>query len=135
MANADLLEQQGVLFDYEGHPLHYVIPARKTRYTFDFLLPNGIIIETKGRFVSADRKKHKIIKDQFPDLDLRIVFSNPNSKIGKRSKTTYAMWCDSLDIPYAAKEIPAEWIKARRTKKRIAALEAALGYIPDITGD
>lgn len=135
MDNAAMLEKEGVAFDYESHPLRYTIPARTTRYTFDFLLPNGIIIETKGRFVSSDRKKHKLIKEQFPNLDLRIVFSNPNQKIGKRSKTTYAMWCDSLDIPFAAKYIPEEWYKTRLTKARVKALEEALGYIPDIIGE
>jgi hypothetical protein len=121
------LEQLGVPFEYEAHPLVYEIPARNAKYRVDFILPNGILIETKGRFISEDRKKHKLIKEQFPDLDLRIVFSNPNSRIGKKSKTTYGMWCDSLGIPYAAKEIPIAWIEEKPTRQRLAALRSALG--------
>lgn len=131
-ANADFLTALGVAYEYEGHPLKYTVPARETRYTFDLLLPNGIIIEIKGLFDTKDRKKHKLIKQQYPNLDIRMVFSNPHNKIGKKSKTTYGMWCDKLEIPYASKFIPEEWAFTRRTKKRIAAIEAALGYLPAI---
>ncbi len=33
---------------YEGYTLRYTVPAKVGRYTPDFLLPNGIVIETKG---------------------------------------------------------------------------------------
>ncbi|MGW8177210.1 MAG: endodeoxyribonuclease [bacterium] len=115
---ADQLEDMGVPFDYEGHTLRYEIPAREARYTPDFILPNAIIIETKGRFVTSDRKKHKLIRKQHPNLDIRIVFSNPNAKIGKRSKTTYGMWCEQHGIPYAHKTIPQEWIDEPLTRLR-----------------
>tara|TARA_R110001606_G_scaffold60362_2_gene142301 strand:+ start:1387 stop:1647 length:261 start_codon:yes stop_codon:yes gene_type:complete len=80
-------------------------------YTPDFELPNGIIIESKGRFVSADRKKHLKVKEQYPKLDIRFVFSNSRGKINKGSKTTYAMWCDKYGFKYADKEIPEKWLK------------------------
>jgi hypothetical protein len=88
----------------------YIKPERDATYTPDFPLPNGIIIETKGRFLTADRQKHLLIKDQRPDLDIRFVFSNSRSKIGKKSKTTYAMWCEKNGFKYADKSIPTEWI-------------------------
>lgn len=90
------------------------------------MLPNGIIIETKGQFETADRKKHKLIREQFPDLDIRFVFSNPHAKIGKKSKTTYAMWCDRLGIPWASKRIPEEWLSEKPKAGRTAANKAAL---------
>lgn len=128
MANAEWLEEQGVSFEYEAYPLFYTVPARKARYTVDFvLLDNGIMVETKGRFTTDDRKKHKLIKAEYPDLDLRIVFANPNAKIGKKSKTTYAMWCERESIMYAAKLIPLEWIKEPPNKKRWYALNKAIG--------
>ena len=55
-----------------------------------------IIIETKGRFVTADRQKMLLVKEQYPDLDIRFVFSNPNSRISKKSKTTYAHGAKSM---------------------------------------
>lgn len=94
-----------------GCLIEYTVPERKAKYTADFRLPNGIIVETKGRFVTEDRKKHKLIKEQHPSLDIRIVFNNPNARISKQSKTTYAKWCDDHGIPYAKAVIPAAWFK------------------------
>lgn len=110
---------------YEQYKLNYEVPARSATYTPDFVLPNGIIIETKGRFVTADRQKHKMIKATHPDLDVRFVFSNPDTKIGKKSATTYAMWCDKLGFKYDAKLIPVKWINEPSCPKRLAANKAA----------
>ena len=52
---------------YEEMKIEYHINETR-RYTPDFELPNGIIIESKGRFVQADRKKHLLIKKQHPEL-------------------------------------------------------------------
>ena len=46
---------------------------RYRHYTPDFILDNGIIIETKGMFDSEDRRKHLCIKKQYPKLDIRFV--------------------------------------------------------------
>lgn len=70
-----------------------------------------LIIETKGRFVTADRLKHIEIKKQRPDLDIRFVFSNSRQRISKTSRTTYASWCEKHGFLYADKEIPASWLK------------------------
>ncbi len=124
---AEELTAQGVDFDYEPKPLHYTKPARKARYTPDFVLKKqGIIIEAKGRFDTADRQKHLLVKDQYPDLDIRFVFSNPNTRISKRSKTTYAMWCDKNGFKYAKASVPEAWLKEKPTKKRLKAMEAYL---------
>lgn len=82
-------------------------------YTPDFLLPNGIIIETKGRFTTEDRMKHLAIKQQHPDLDIRFVFTNSKSKIRKGAKTSYADWCEKHGFLYADKDVPDEWLKEK----------------------
>jgi hypothetical protein len=104
------LKSLSVPVKYEEMKIKYAINEVRT-YTPDFELPNGIIIESKGRFVVADRKKHLLIKKQHPDLDIRFVFSNSKAKINKGSKTTYGMWCDKHGFLYADKLIPEEWIK------------------------
>lgn len=124
------IKAAGLEVQYELFPIRYTVPEKLARYTPDFILPNGIIVETKGRFVTADRQKHKLIKAQYPRLDIRIVFSNPNTKIGKKSKTSYAMWCDKLGIPYAAKTIPEAWLEENLTYGRQDALIRALGVDP-----
>lgn len=107
---AEDLRQRGVSFRYEEVVISYEKPARKAKYTPDFVLPNGIIIETKGRFVTADRQKHILVKAQHPELDIRFVFSNPRQRISKTSSTTYAMWCEKHGFAYASKAIPQDWI-------------------------
>ncbi len=103
------LKALSVPVKYEEMKIEYQINETR-KYTPDFELPNGIIIESKGRFVVADRKKHLLIKKQHPTLDIRFVFSNSKAKINKGSKTTYGMWCDKHGFLYADKLIPEEWI-------------------------
>jgi hypothetical protein len=74
-------------------------------------LSNGIIIEAKGLFEIDDRKKHLLIKKQYPQLDIRFVFQNPSNKIYQGSKTTYADWCKKNEFKYATKLIPSSWFK------------------------
>lgn len=104
------LKKRGVDFGYETVKIKWQLIESKT-YTPDFILPNGIIIESKGRFVLDDRKKHLKVREQNPELDIRFVFSNSRNKIRKGSKTTYAMWCEKNNFLYADKRIPDEWIK------------------------
>ena len=117
------LEERGVNFTYETTSYNYQIRPYNAKcqecgssniyetrkYTPDFFLPNGIIVETKGRFTTADRKKHLLIQKQHPLLDIRFVFQNPRVKIYKGSKTTYADWCDKHGFVWASKRIPEEW--------------------------
>lgn len=108
---------------FETVEVRYIKPATESRYTPDFPLEhNGIIIESKGRFVTEDRKKHRLIKEQFPALDIRFVFSNPNSKISKGSNTTYAMWCDKYGFEYAKETIPKAWLEEEPEQSRMDAL-------------
>jgi hypothetical protein len=104
------LKQIGIDGEYEKHQISYTKPATNHTYKPDFRLPNGIFIETKGRFTLEDRKKHLLIKAQKPDLDIRIVFQNPNAKLNKRSKTTYGMWADKNGFKWATKQVPVEWV-------------------------
>lgn len=109
---ANYLQDRNISFEYEdkANTIKYIVPAKGHTYLPDFKLPNGIIVETKGRFLLADRKKHELIKQQHPEIDIRIVFSNSKTRISKSSKTTYGMWCEKVGIPYADKEIPQSWL-------------------------
>jgi hypothetical protein len=107
------LKQVGIDGEYEKNKIKYTVPASEHTYTPDFRLPNGIYIETKGRFVTEDRKKHLLIKSQHPNLDIRFVFQNSKNKIRKGSKTTYADWCDKYGYKYSDKTIPKEWLEMK----------------------
>ena len=80
-------------------------------YTPDFELDNGIIIETKGIFSPADRRKHLEIQKQHPDLDIRFVFSNAQAKLYKGAKSRYSDWCEQKGFKWAHRVIPEEWLK------------------------
>jgi hypothetical protein len=103
------LNEAGVSFEYETFKIEYQVNETR-KYTPDFRLPNGIIVETKGRFVAADRKKHLLVQQQHPDLDIRFVFSNSKAKLNKGAKSTYADWCQKHGFLYADKFIPEEWL-------------------------
>lgn len=103
------IERKGIKPLYETEKIKYVIPESTHTYTPDFLLPNGIIVETKGRFTLEDRKKHILIKSQHPEKDIRLLFQNSNAKLTKGSKTTYAQWCVKNGFQYADKLIPSSW--------------------------
>lgn len=103
-----------ILDCYEIKKIPFVQPAKNRNYTPDFWLPNGIVVETKGVFTVQDRQKHLLIKDQYPDLDLRFVFSNSKNKLRKGSKTTYADWCNKYAFIFADQLIPEEWINEKK---------------------
>jgi len=89
----------------EWEDLHY------RTYTPDFQLDNGILIETKGLFDSADRNKHMEVRKQHPELDIRLVFSNSKAKLYKGAKSTYSNWCDKQGFLWAHRVIPEGWLK------------------------
>ena len=111
---ANTLTEAGVPFTYEKTKVKYIKPASEHQYTPDFVLDNGIIIETKGLFTALDRQKHILVKRQHPHLDIRFVFSNSRQKLNKGSRTTYGMWCEKYGYLYADKLIPGHWINERR---------------------
>jgi predicted small secreted protein len=110
------LNKVKVNFIYEGMKIVYFQPEIKKTYKPDFPIKGSFIIETKGAFNSADRKKMKLVKQQNPDLDIRFIFSNSKNKIGKKSQTTYGKWCELNNFPYhciqSTKEtFPSNWLK------------------------
>jgi len=121
------LDDKEVDFHYEKFCIMYSKPKTRHKYHPDFYLFgnnkgksfgeteyfNGseFFVETKGRFMASDRKKHILIKEQHPDLDLRFVFCNSKNKIYKGSKTTYADWCRQHGFLFADKTIPDEWLE------------------------
>lgn len=105
---ADLLVNLGVKYEYESTKVPYVI---QHSYTPDFILPNGVWLECKGYWDSKDRKKIKSVLQQNPDIDLRIVFQAPYNTISKKSKTTYASWCEKNNIKWCTfSNIPIDWL-------------------------
>lgn len=109
-AIGDRLDGLSISYQYEPGDIVYLVPARNAKYKPDFVLPNGIVIEAKGRFVTSDRQKFARLKEQYPRLDIRFIFSNPNNRISKKSRTTYGMWCDRKEFPFASVKNHSIWM-------------------------
>lgn len=86
-------------FKYEEEKLPYIYPETKKTYLPDFTKDN-IIIEAKGRFTAADRKKMLLVKEQYPDRIILMVFGRSENTIAKKSKTTYGDWCTKNNLSW-----------------------------------
>tara|TARA_R100000541_G_scaffold9848_2_gene17666 strand:+ start:801 stop:1253 length:453 start_codon:yes stop_codon:yes gene_type:complete len=112
------LDKLNYLYEYESMKIEWEDLTYRT-YTPDFILKNGIIIETKGRFLTADRKKHLCIKKQHPKLDIRFVFTNSKNKLSKGAKSNYAQWCIKYGFRYYDRIIPEDWLKEKGKNKHL----------------
>lgn len=120
----NFLKNNSCVFGYESMTINFFQPETKKTYKPDFPIDNCFIIETKGAFNSADRKKMKLIKQQNPDLDIRFIFSNARTKIGKKSKTTYGKWCEMFGFPYhciysTKVPLPKEWLNEIKLNQKV----------------
>lgn len=104
------LSELSIEHQYEALKITYV--HKPSVYTPDLLLPNGIIIEAKGYWDSEDRLKMVLVKEQHPDLDIRMLFQKASKPIRKGSRTTYGDYCDKHGIKWAeGPMVPMEWIE------------------------
>lgn len=115
------LQSQGVPFEYEPFRIPY--QSKPHTYTPDFVLANGIVVETKGYFTAADRTKHLLVQQQHPDIELRFVFTRSKTKLSKTSNTTYAAWCEKHGFQYADTTIPAAWLIEPDYPKSLAVIQ------------
>lgn len=124
---AKKLTDKGAKYEYEKYSYEYDEPVKQRRarclscgstnlvrsawYTPDFFLDTGTIIEAKGRFTAADRRKMLAVREFHDELNDRLVlvFMRDN-KIHKNSTTTYSMWCEANGYDYAIDDIKDEWL-------------------------
>lgn len=108
-----ILNEYNINYNYELTKLTYIIPESKHTYLIDWTLPNNLYIETKGYLSNAqERNKYKLIKQQYPNIDLRFVFDNPNKLCGG-TKYTHAVWAEKNKFKYCGiKDIETilEWV-------------------------
>jgi hypothetical protein len=117
--NKDHLKSLGDPAPFETKKIKYVIPMSVHTYTPDFHLANQIIIETKGRWLVKDRVKHLLVRIQYPDLDIRMVFTRLKSPIADGAKMTVEGFCKKHGIKYAEKLVPPEWLLEKGPKRTI----------------
>ena len=94
-------------YEPQSFRIQYSIPYR---YIPDFILPNGIIVEAKGYLRPRDRTKMRKVKEQNPELDIRLVFQRADQKLTKsKNSETYGEWASRIGFPWAEGDIPLTW--------------------------
>lgn len=101
------LIKKNVSFSYESVLLQYQI---NSKYCPDFVLKNGVLVETKGHFSQEDRRKMVAVKTQHPDLDIRLCFQNAAVKLTKKKNSmTYGEWATRHGFKWSSNTIPPDW--------------------------
>lgn len=108
---ASVLKRHRLTFKYETDKLSYVVPAVTVELGVEFSveLKRG---QTVGVFIVEHFTHNRMtalaaVKEQQPDLDIRIIFSNPEATL-INSHTTYGEWCDERGIQWAQARYRAE---------------------------
>jgi hypothetical protein len=110
----EILKEGKAEYDYEVTKINYIVPESKHVYTVDWTLPKNILLETKGYLSDAqERNKYVLIKQQFPDIDLRFIFAN-NKKLCGGMKTTHEAWAIKHGFKYCSikdTDVIQSWIE------------------------
>lgn len=93
---------------YEPYKLSYQL---NLKYTPDWVLPNGVILEGKGKLDYETRRKMLAVKLANPGLKICFIFMRAKNKIRKGSDTTYGDWAEQNGFLWSDGEIKKEWLK------------------------
>ena len=125
---AKWMEDNDINFSYEAYSYQYEGPVRRNRsrcsecgstalvydgwYTPDFFVGDSIIIEAKGRFTAADRRKIKAVRADIPELaDKLVMMFMTDNKLNRNAKKRYSDWCEDEGIDYVVgTELKKEWL-------------------------
>lgn len=110
-------------YTYEKHKLPYVHPATNHTYTPDFVLANGIAVEVKGYLLMDSRKTLLLVREQHPDLDIRLVMNKATARVEGLKTLNLAQWCDKFGFEWAVGAVPGEWLAEKPIAKRVKAIE------------
>ena len=95
---------------YETTTLPYTMTLTR-KYKPDVLLPNGVVVELKGYFRTAD-EKHKLLALKASGYDVRLLFQSANVKLVGAKAMTHEQWCEKHGFQYAiGSQIPESWLE------------------------
>lgn len=115
---AERLDEEGIKFTYEKKKLKYTIPESCHTYTPDLNL-SIFEIECKGAgprygLTVETKRKMLLVKEQYPDEEIRFVFQFPNELTGQgkgKPKITYWQWAELNGFKWSGPILPKEWIE------------------------
>jgi len=108
------LTEAEVPFKFEPDTLPYIRDGKVSWYTPDFKVGEGIYLESKGYFVGGTKDRHKLIliKEQHPQIDLRIIFQKEGLPVSQGTTMTYGDWADFNGFTWAGGgKIPEGWLQ------------------------
>lgn len=94
---AEELKRAKIPFKYEPDKIPFVRPSS---YCPDWKIGPKTYYETKGSFTSSQRSNLLSFREQHPDIEIIMVFAWANNKINRKSKMTYADWCNRHKIKF-----------------------------------
>ena len=112
---AQQFQDEGVPYTYETDRLGYSL---KRNYTPDFKI-GDVFVEVKGYWPPSDRAKLLAVFKSNPETMLFVALERPALTISKKSKTTYAQWCDNNRIPWCPVPIPQQFLTAWLNLSRV----------------
>ena len=106
-----VLKKEFSTVKYEPQRFKFIQPEVERTYIPDFKTGrSNIFIEAKGKLDLETRKKMVWFRDSNPTIRIIFLFMNPDNKITKRSKTTYAMW--ATDNGFEWLDFRKDWLNA-----------------------
>jgi hypothetical protein len=106
-----VLKKEFPTVKYEPQRFKFIQPEVERTYIPDFKTGrNNIFIEAKGKLDLETRKKMVWFRESNPTIRIIFLFMNPDNKITKRSKTTYAMW--ATDNGFEWLDFRKDWLNA-----------------------
>ena len=106
-----VLKKEFSTVKYEPQRFKFIQPEVERTYIPDFKTGrSNVFIEAKGKLDLETRKKMVWFKDSNPTIRIIFLFMNPDNKITKRSKTTYAMW--ATDNGFEWLDFRKDWLNA-----------------------
>ena len=106
-----VLKKEFPTVKYEPQKFKFIQPQIERTYIPDFKTGrNNVFIEAKGKLDLETRKKMVWFRDSNPTIRIIFLFMNPDNKITKRSKTTYAMWASDNGFEWL--DFRKDWLNA-----------------------
>ena len=87
--------------------------VQRRTYTPDLVLPNGVVVEVKGKFDASKRNLMRQLVRCNPGVDLRFIFMRDNKFGQAKNRKRYSDWARAVGVPSV--EVPVD----RKTKQII----------------
>lgn len=98
---AKYLDELGVKWEYEPEKYPYTLPVCYYEPDFKITWNDGTVeyMEAKGFFEPQDRTKMKVIREQYPDMNITMHFQKEYNRLSPSSPTTYLEWAEKHGFP------------------------------------